>query len=284
MKKRYYFLLLLIFLIILSLWGISFLPDGKLHLYFVDVGQGDGILMQLPTGEFILNDGGPDNKIINFLSQKIPFYNKKIDLVIMSHPHADHLNGLIEVLKRYEVKNLMLTGVKYNYLGYDQLIELALDKNVNLIYVDGQKDYKFGKVAIDILYPNENINGKYFANVNNSSIAFRLIFNDFKAFFSGDLEKEKEELLISQKLHLNSDILKAGHHGSKTSNNLFILEKIRPDWVIISCGVNNKFNHPNPETLKHLQSISQKVFRTDLQGNIEVQLSSKDEIAFKPSR
>lgn len=284
MKKKYYFLILIIFLIILCLWGISFLPDGKLHLYFVDVGQGDGILMQLPTGEFILNDGGPNQKIIDFLSQKIPFYNKNIDLIIMSHPHADHINGLIEVLKRYKVKNLMLTGVKYDYLGYDKLLEIALDKGINLIYIDGQKDYKFGKVAIDILYPDQNINGKYFANVNNSSIAYRLIFSDFKAFFSGDLEKEKEEFLISQKLHLNSDILKAGHHGSKTSNNVNFLNQIKPIWVIISCGVGNKFNHPNPETLKNLQSISQKVFRTDLQSDIEIIVDRNRTITFKTKK
>jgi competence protein ComEC len=264
----------------IGLWGGMSLPDGQLHLWYLDIGQGDAILGRLPAGEWLLIDGGPDNTVLTKLSQLMPFYERSIDLVVLSHPHADHLNGLVEVFQRYEVKNLLLTGVKYQYSGYDKLLKVAREKGVKIWVIDGN-DFRIGKVGLDIVYPKINLNGRGMENVNNSSVVFRLISGDFIALFSGDLEMEKEkELSGDQQLRLNADVLKAGHHGSKTSNTEIFLRRIEPRWAVISCGVGNKFNHPFAGTVENLQRIGAAIYRTDLDGTIAITVDVNQEISF----
>ncbi len=267
--------------LILSIWCGAALPDGKLHIWFLNVGQGDAILMRLPAGEWILNDGGPDNSVIEQLSKEMPFYERTIDLVIVSHPHADHINGLVEVLKRYQVKNIMLTGVKYEYAGYDNLRQLIAARGIRPIYIFGKDDYKFGKIGVDLIYPWEDLRGRGMNNINNSSIVYRLIYGKYKAFFSGDLEQEKEtEVLKHAELHLHADILKAGHHGSKTSSTLPFLERIKPSWAVISCGIENKFGHPFPGTLENFRMIGATVYRTDIDGTVEGSVDTEGKISW----
>jgi len=268
-------------LLLVSCWCALGLPDGRLHIWYLNVGQGDAILMRLPAGEWILNDGGPDNKVIDWMSREMPFYERSIDLVIVSHPHADHINGLVEVLKRYQVKNIMLTGVKYDYVGYDSLKELMVSRGVQAIYVHGKNDYRLGKVGLDMIYPVEDLRGRGMNNVNNSSIVYRLVMGKFIAFFSGDLEMEKEAAVLAiPDLHLNAELLKAGHHGSKTSNTLPFLERIKPAWAVISCGVGNKFGHPFPGTLDNFREVGAKVYRTDIDGTVEAIVVADGKISF----
>lgn len=274
-------MLVAVAVLIVSIWCSLGLPDGKLHIWYLDVGQGDAILMRLPAGEWVLNDGGPDNKVIDWLSREMPFYEHSIDLVIVSHPHADHLNGLVEVLKRYQVKDIMITGVKYDYIGYDSLKESIAKKAIKTVYVHGKSDYSIGKVGFDLIYPVEDLRGRGMNNVNNSSIVYRLVMGKFIAFFSGDLEMEKEsEVLAMPGIHLNAQILKAGHHGSKTSNTLPFLEKIKPQWAVVSCGIGNKFGHPFPGTLEHFQQVGATVYRTDIDGTVNVSVDANDKISF----
>lgn len=272
-KIERYVLMVAVGLSILGSVGIAGLPDGKLRLWYLDIGQGDAILGRLPAGEWLLIDGGPDNSILEKMGGIMPFYEREIDLVVLSHPHADHLNGLVEVFKRYSVKNLLLTGVKYDYLGYDKLLEVARMNGVK-IWLTGKEDFLLGKTGFDIIYPHGELNNRGMSNVNNSSIVFRLIVGDFKAFFSGDLEMEKEKDLALENFNLQADVLKAGHHGSKTSNTSLFLEKIKPQWVIISCGVGNKFNHPFAGTLERIQQSKATIYRTDLDGTIDVSVAS----------
>lgn len=265
--------------VLLGVLAVMGLPDGRLHLWYLDVGQGDAILMRLPAGEWILNDGGPDGSVVNWLSREMPFYERTIDLVVLSHPHADHLDGLVEVLKRYRVKNIMMTGVNYDFVGYDKLKELVAAQGLKVIYVSGKSDYRFGKVGLDMIYPVEDLRGRVMNNLNNSSIVYRLIYGKFVAFFSGDLEMGKEaEVLQDGGLHLKADILKAGHHGSKTSNTGEFLKRINPQWAVISCGVANQFGHPDAGTLARLWEIGARVFRTDIDGTVEVVVGSSVKI------
>ncbi|MCC6643798.1 MBL fold metallo-hydrolase [Candidatus Peregrinibacteria bacterium] len=256
-------------------WAIAGLPDGHLRVWFLDVGQGDAILMRLPAGEWVMVDGGPDAKVLDWMGRIMPFYERQIELVVMSHPHADHINGLVEVMQRFEVKNMLLSGVKYNYAGYQKILEDAASQKTRLWY--GQKeDWRIGKVGFDLLYPQRSLQGEEMENVNNSSIVFRLIYAGKRIFFSGDLEEKKERDLTQSGQRLKSEILKAGHHGSKTSSTEELLEAVKPYYAVISCGVDNKFKHPFPGTLERLNDHGVTVFRTDIDGTVEVEIDGED--------
>lgn len=276
---------------------LASLPDGKLHVFVLDVGQGDSILIQTPTNERILVDGGPDDAVVQELGKVMPFYEKNIDAVILSHPHLDHVNGLVEVLKRYHVGAVMMTGVKYNFSGYFAFLDQIAAQKIPVVYAgakvrgslgggshgrtgglanstavgasDVSADYQLGSVTLDMLFPFESEQGRSFENQNNGSIVFRLLYGKRSFYFPGDLEKESEEKLAASGLDLRADFLKAPHHGSKTSSTPALLDRIRPLFAAISCGVDNKFKHPFPGTLAHYQERKISTFRTDLDGIIE---------------
>lgn len=276
-------------------WAIWGLPDGDLHVWFLDVGQGDSILMETPLGEWIIDDGGPDDTVLARMGAIMPFYEHRIKVMFLSHPHADHINGLLGVLKRYEVESIVMTGVKYEYAGYEKFYHLAQERGVRIIFVDGSFDLRLGKIGFDLIYPERNIQGITFDNANNSSVVFRLVYGENRGFFSGDLEMEKEAELVKQVrnadvksildiaskniappvLNLKADILKAGHHGSKTSNTEDFVKLIEPKFAVISCGVNNKFNHPFAGTVERFARLGATVYRTDLDGTVEASMDGK---------
>lgn len=248
---------------------VSSLGDGLLHIYVLDIGQGDSILIRSPANEYILVDGGPSTKVFKELSDVMPYYERTIDVLILSHPHADHIDGLIEVLKRYKVKQVVITGVIYGSPGYDVFLNLLAEKKVRLKFVSG-RDFRLGNIIFDNLFPFEPIQGREFSNLNNSSIVFRLIYGSQKFYFSGDLELEGEHKLIKRNLDLSADFLKIGHHGSRTSTSMELLERVSPHIAAISCGVDNSFKHPHVETIEKLQERNILIFRTDLDGRIEI--------------
>lgn len=253
---------------------IHALPDGRLHVYVLDVGQGDSILVRSPDDEFILIDGGPNDEVIRQISRVMPFYKRKIDVVILTHPHADHINGLIDVLKRYEVGIVMMTGVSYHSAHYDAFLEQIGSKKIPIIFAGkSDRDYRLGKVILDMVFPFYSLQGKTLENLNNSSIVFRLLFGKNIFYFNGDAEAEEEQEILqeSQKLglDLHADFLKIGHHGSRTSSSSELLAKINPSFAAISCGIDNSFHHPHAITLEHLRKRGVTVYRTDVDGLIE---------------
>ncbi len=263
---------LLILILLLAVLGICLgtLPDRKLHVFVLDVGQGDAILIRSPANQFILIDGGPDDEVIRQLGKVMPFYEKTLDLVILTHPHADHMNGLIEVLKRYQVRNIMFTGAQYNSPNYRSFLEEIDKLKIPLLFAgNSQLDYQLGSLVFDMIFPFESLQGKNFENLNNSSIAFRLLFGKESFYFAGDLEMEEEANLVRSGLDLRANFLKASHHGSKTSNTPALLDRIKPQFAAISCGIDNPFHHPHAITLQHLQERNVKIYRTDLNGIIE---------------
>jgi len=266
---------------------LASLPDGKLHVFVLDVGQGDSILIQTPTSERILIDGGPDDSVVQELGKVMPFYEKNIDVVILSHPHVDHVNGLVEVLKRYHVGQVMMSGVKYNFSGYFAFLDQVARQKIPVVYAGARvaragvpADYRFGSVTLDMLFPFESEQGRSFENQNNGSIVFRLLYGKRSFYFPGDLEKEGEEKLVASGFDLRADFLKAPHHGSKTSSTTELLDRIQPLFAAISCGVDNKFKHPFPGTLQHYQERKISTFRTDLDGILEA-VSDGEELDVK---
>jgi len=271
MKKYWFYAYagvgMLIFLLVICL---SSLGDARMRVYFLDVDQGDATLVRTPMNEYVLIDGGPGDKVLEELSAILPFYERTIDVLILTHPHADHVNGLVDVLKRYDVRQVVTTGASYGDAGYFKFLGLVREKGVEIVYIDGSSDYKMGSVFFDFLFPMESIQGKHFENINNSSITFRLFGGEEVYYFSGDLEVEGEEMLIEAGLNLRADVFQAGHHGSRTSNSEELLDMMKPQVAVISCGVDNRFKHPHAETLRKFRERGTLVHRTDLEGTVEV--------------
>jgi len=281
--KKLFFLFVSVGLVasLLLFFAFRSLPDGKLHIFMLNIGQGDSILIQTPTDERLLIDGGPDDSVLQELGKVMPFYERRIEAIILTHPHADHVNGLVEVLKRYQVHQVMITGVFYKNPGYQALLEEIAEQHLAVLFAGNGQDYQIGNVTLDLLYPLESLQGRSFDNMNNSSIVFRLLYGHRSFYFNGDLEVEGETKLLASGLNLGADVLKVGHHGSRTSSQEALLDKIKPRFALISCGVNNKFHHPHPETLEHFQERGIRTFRTDLDGTIEV-ISDGNALSVKP--
>ena len=259
------------------------LPDGNLHVFVLDIGQGDSVLVTTAANEHILVDGGPDDEVIEQLSRVMPFYERTIDLVILTHPHADHVDGLAEVLKRYRVKQVMITGMSGYSPGYIAFLNEIVRQKIPILFAGSGKDYRFGNLILDVIYPFESLQGVHFENLNNGSIVFRLIYGERIFYFSGDAETEEEEKILVTGLDLRADFYKVGHHGSRTSSGVHLLERIQPLYAVISCGVDNKFKHPHGITLQHLHERNIKIYRTDLDGTIEA-VSDGRNLAFKRAK
>lgn len=248
---------------------LSSLPDGQLHVFVLDVGQGDAVLIQTPSGERMLIDGGPDDRVLQELGKVVPFYEKTIDVVVLSHPHADHVNGLAEVLKRYRVGAVVMTGARYGYSGYTAFLEEVAMRGIRVAYAGADTDYTLGAVTVDMLYPFDSVQGRSFENQNNGSVVLRILYGQRAFYFSGDLEIEGEEKLAASTLDLRADFFKAGHHGSRTSSSPPVLDRVHPEYAAISCGIDNQFHHPHAVTLRHFRERGITAFRTDLDGIIE---------------
>ncbi len=262
-----FYWLLIISLIFLAVFLFFALKPKSLQFYVFDVGQGDAIFIQTPGGYNILVDGGPDNSVIYKLGKYLPFYDRQIDLMILTHPHSDHIVGLNEVLNRYKVKRIYTTGVYYyssDYLAWLKKIE-EKDIPIEIIYHAGSLILN-DKVKLEILFPDINLQDKKLKNINNASIVARVVYNDKSILLTGDYEDE--EKLINKNYNIMSNILKVGHHGSNTANSLEFLKALNPDSAIISCGKDNKFNHPHQQTLNIFDRLNVDLFRTDLNGDI----------------
>jgi competence protein ComEC len=272
-EKIVLFILGFLFLANFFSWIIVF--DLKSHKFleanFFDVGQGDAIFVETPTRHQILIDGGPSSKIIEKLAREIPFWDRSIDLIILTHPEKDHITGLLEVLKRYKVENILWTGIVRDIPEYKEWLNLIGKEKANIkIAKAGQKIFcKNCQWEIEVFYPFESLEGEEFEDSNNTSIVNKLIFGNSSFLFTGDIYKDVEESLALTPFDLNSKILKVAHHGSKTSSSQKFLEKVLPEVAIISVG-ENKYGHPNKETLEILEKYGIRVLRTDREGDIKV--------------
>ncbi len=238
-------------------------------IHFLDVGQGSATLIQTSNSYQILIDAGPDKSILSQLSQIMPTDDNTIELAILTHPHADHLIGFNYLLENYEIKAIMFTDVVYNEENYAHLKKLVKEENIIPVIATQYTDIKINDIYIDILYPFASIQNENFEELNNSSLAIKLISPTQSIIITGDLHEEKEKEIVEHyDNYLQSDILVAGHHGSKTSSSESFLNMVNPQTVIISAGQDNKFGHPSPETIDKLTQKNIEIRRTDLDGSI----------------
>ena len=240
---------------------ITSLPDGKLHLVFCDVGQGDAAYIRFPDGRDMLVDGGPNDRVIACLSRHMPFWDREIDLVIMSHPQKDHIAGLVSVLARYRAGYVVHSRATEPSDLYEKLKNVMAEKAVMVKVVSRGEHIVVGPVILSVLGP-----GGTSGDVNSQSLVFALNYGSFDALFPGDAP-----LLPSFAGQAAGalEVLKVPHHGSRTGLVPSILELVHPAVAVISVG-NNSFGHPSPEVVTTLTQIGARILRTDQTGDIEV--------------
>jgi len=283
MKNKWPILIGLL-IIALTVWFLVLnqKPGRILETVFLDVGQGDAILIKTPKGQTVLIDGGPNNKVLEKLGKYLPPLQKRIDIIILTHPHADHVSGLIEVLRRYSVGLVILNGVYLKTDNYDQFLNTIEDNKVKVLIAEAGVAVHFDKnLEFDIISPDKNLSDLVFNkqsegfgsnsnDVNSTSIVGKLIYNNFSIMFMGDATSKIENQLLAYGDSLKSDILKVGHHGSKYSSFTNFLKTVAPKAGIIEAGAKNFYGHPSQAALSRLGMFNVNIFRTDQNGDIRV--------------
>ncbi len=244
----------------------------QLEVYFLAVGQGDALLIRTPQNQDILIDGGPDNSALEQISQILPFWDRQLELVILTHPHDDHLLGLLPILEKYQVSRIISAPVNYDNINYANFQQLVMAKNIPqqpLYY--SQQLFLEDDIYLQFLYPFNNLDLNQIANLNNISSVFKLVKDDQAILFTGDAEAEVEQALLANNIDLTAAVLKVGHHGSKTASTEQFLQAVQPHTAIISSGAGNKFKHPHFQTLFNLQKLGITILRTDAGQNVKCQ-------------
>ena len=262
-----------VFILFLTLFQVFKITGHGNSVSFLDVGQGDAVLIQTSEFKNILIDTGPDRKVVEELSKKMNFFNKTIDLLIITHPHNDHFVGFFDIINKYKINKVAITGVaSSNYLYSEFLKEIKL-RDINLFFLDKNHDFQIGNDSfLDNLYPfDNNLIGRKVHNLNNTSIVSQLnVIKDDQLIpvilFTGDAEHEEEREVLLSGQSIDSPILKIGHHGSKTATSNMFLTAVKPQKAIVSVGIDNTFNHPSPETIDKLDSVD--VYQTKNDGTL----------------
>ena len=251
-------------------------PGGNLRIYALDVGQGDGLLIISPQGKTVLIDAGPTEAGDEVVAALRNHGVKQIDLMIATHPHADHIGGMKKVFDTFRVKKILDSGQTYGTATYEKLLaEVQQNKTAYVKAVRGQTIELDSGVKFDVLNPGAKLltekevgEGRSVQNAN--SVVLRLSYGSFAMLFTGDAEFETEGQMMGDGLLLSAQVLKIGHHGSRHATSGKFLEFVKPQFAIISNGADNDYGHPSQFTLDRLKKANIKTLRTDLSGEIEI--------------
>ncbi len=248
-------------------------PDtqsGFVEVHFIDVGQGDSIYIKTPTQDILIDAGERGDTVVEYLNNQNV---EELELVIGTHPHSDHIGGLINVFEEIPVIEVMDPGIVHTSKTFEDYLTLIDEKNI--IFTVGRagtkRTYEDGAI-LEILSPTNPSD----EDLNDASIVAKLTFGDVSFLLTGDAEKPSENDMLQSGYKLKSTILKAGHHGSTTSTSDSFLDAISPEAVVIMCGEGNSYGHPHQETLKKLEDADIAVYRTDMLGSIVVETNGID--------
>lgn len=240
--------------------------NNETLIHYIDVGQGDAILIQ--NKDFnILIDGGPNTSSKFLISYLNSLHIKKLNYIIATHPHEDHIGSLDDIINNFNVNTFIGPKITTPDSDFKSMIEALKNKNLNIT--------TYNQNSVINLSPNNSLSFLWTGstlddNINNYSMVVKYNYKDISFLFTGDIEKEIESKLLSSSTNLTSDVLKVAHHGSNSSSTLNFLNKINPLISIISCGMGNDYGHPHKNTLTTLNSINSSIYRTDLNGTIKV--------------
>lgn len=243
--------------------------SGTLEVYFFDVGQGDSELIRLPGGENILIDAGTSSTEDELVGELRSLGAETLDLVVATHPHADHIGGMAAVIDAFDVRQVVMPRVSESDTPttktYENLLQSIADKGLTITPAEpGDELLSSGGAVLTVLAPN----GEDYGDLNNYSVVLRLTYGEDSFLFTGDAEEASEEEMLSLDWPLTATVLKCGHHGSETSTSPAFLDAVSPQYAVISCGVDNDYGHPDAVTLEKLEAAGAEVFRTDRQGTI----------------
>ena len=251
-----------------------FSEEPVVELCAFDVGQGDSLFLQTKNGRQWLVDGGPSSVVLSRLGAKIPPWDRTIDGIILTHPHADHLVGLISVLDRYEVGEIIATDVRYDSPLAGVFEDAAENERANYRAALSGTVFEEDGVSLRIVAPGNFYHHQSVSDVNESSVVMELRVDDMKFLLMGDSGEETERALLRENVFSKVDILKVGHHGSARGSSSSFLNAIRPAMAIISSGADNRYGHPHRATLDRLQKIGARIFRTDTDGTVCVSVEN----------
>ena len=263
-KPKYIFILGLFSAASLAWFAVYGAGSRALQVVFLDVGQGDAVFIQTPAGRQVLIDGGPNKSVLAELSRVMPFYDRSIDALGLIHPHLDHVGGLIEVLKRYEVGYAVESGDEHSIAEFAEWQNLLKEAGVSKIQARrGLRVNLDNGIFLDFLLPEKMEKSD---DPHKNMAVSRLSYGQTCFLFTGDMERELEWKILKDSIEC--EVLKVGHHGSKTSTSDAFLETVKPDFAVISAGRKNRYNHPSQVILDKLQAAGIRIFRTDLDGAV----------------
>jgi len=256
---------LVLILIIISILLFSlYTYDDNLKISFLDVGQGDAILIRTPQGQNILIDGGPDNVLLSELAKVLPWWERDIDYLVITHYHADHMMGFIEVLNKYKVKNILVTAHQPDDFLYQVWNDKLSERNIQPTIVKAGDKF----IVSDDLYWQVILADSDHEDYNDNSLVIKLSYKNKDFMFTGDLSIAGEEKIISSGIDISAEYLKVGHHGSRYSSSDEFLKAVNPQFCIIQSGVGNDYGHPHSEALSRLENIGCQIMNTQNLGTL----------------
>jgi competence protein ComEC len=240
----------------------------RLSVTFFDVGQGDAIFIETPQGHQMLIDGGPQGaRLGEKLGSVLSFWDRSIDVVLLTHPDADHLTGLVTALERYDVENIIWTGVEKDTQVFASWEEAMTKEKARIVVAEAPQRVLLGNAVLHILFTDTEATA-----TNDTSIVSKLSYGERTFLLPGDISKSIESKMIEQGIDIEADILKVPHHGSKTSSTEAFLAAISPELAIIQVGGDNRYGHPNEEVLRRFSALQIPILRTDEIGDIVIEL------------
>lgn len=269
------FVLACLSLVVVAGYQYSRFNDGTLKIVFCDVGQGDAILIKTPNNKYILVDGGPDRSVLNCLAKHTPFWQRKIDLMILTHPHADHFFGMFYVLERYQVGAFATEKLINKTEAFKELLKKLETDRVPSQFVTLGDQWKIGEVGFDVVGPTETYlartspGGTIGERKEFASVVLEIQYGSFSTLLTGDSQVEGLEDAIGQ-IHDGIDLLQIPHHGSQTGMDTDMLDQLDPSLAVVSVGAENRYNHPHPHIMELLQSHQIQSLRTDQNGDVVI--------------
>ena len=235
--------------------------NEKMKVHYIDVGQGDSIFIELPNEKNILIDAGEieaGEKVVNYLKK---LNIEKIDYLFATHPHSDHIGGLVKVINSFKIGSIYMPKVNSNSTIYLDLLKTIDEKGKKIrVATSNHNVIKTDDLMLTILSPNKD-----YEALNNYSIVLKLTYKNISFLFTGDIEYDAETNIVGD---IKSDVLKVGHHGSNSSTSLNFLKRVNPKIAVISVGKNNDYGHPKEKIINRLKENNIKIYRTDLNGDI----------------
>jgi len=241
--------------------------EDTLTVSFLDVGQGDSIFIQSPSGKQLLIDGGPNRAVLRELGRHMSWYDRHIDVVVATHPDADHIGGLIDVLERYDVDYVYRPGVVHDTPEAQSFLRAIDEERATDILARREDVIDLGSgVYVEILFPDRDV---FEIETNTGSVIVRVVYGDISFFLSGDSPQSIEEYVVSlDGTSLKSDVLKVGHHGSRTSTSATLLGFVSPKYGVLSRGCDNRYGHPHSDVLELLNRFEVEILDTCEEGTI----------------